>query len=215
MYWSELMGIKRLKISASISMLALGAALIAQAPASQAATGNIPLSQVLDISRPALDNNWNDFDVLTGAINFVLKAKPASSVKVLADGEVALTAFIPTDRAFRTLVKNLKGKFLFTEAKILEALATLGVDTIEKVLLYHVVLGDPINSTAALAASGASLTTAETEKFSVLVRGKRIYLLDIGVPKSTPKVILSGVDLNIGNKQIAHTIDAVLIPTLA
>jgi uncharacterized surface protein with fasciclin (FAS1) repeats len=209
------MGIKRLKISASITLLALGTALIAQAPASQAATGTIPLSQVLDISKPALDNNWNDFDILTGAINFVLKAKPTSAVKVLADGSVALTAFIPTDRAFRGLVKSLSGKIPNTEVKTLNALAALGADTIEKVLLYHVIVGEPIDSVAALASNGASLTTAETEKFSILLKGKRVYLLDIGIPTVTPKVILTAVDLNIGNKQIAHAIDAVLIPTLS
>lgn len=208
------MGKKRLRIASVLSVLALGTLAIAQVPTASAATGTIPLSQVLNISNPALDRNWNDFDILTGAINFVLKAKPTSAVKVLADGNVALTAFAPTDRAFRNLVKTLNGKFPYTEAATLGALAKLGAPTIEKVLLYHVIVGEPITSAMALISNGATLATAETETVTVKVLGKRIYLQDIGVPTITPKIIMSGVDLNLGNKQIAHAIDAVLVPTL-
>ena len=208
------MGTQRLKISAALSVLALSAAMVAQAPAAKAVNGTVPLSQVLDISNASLDKNWNDFDILVAAINFVLKAKPASSVKVLADGTVPLTAFAPTDRAFRNLVKSLKGKFPYNEANTVTALASLGADTIEKVLLYHVVLGDPIPSATALKSSGANLVTAETETVSLLLKGKRLYLLDIGLPKVTPKAVITGLDINLGNNQIAHTIDAVLVPTL-
>ena len=208
------MGNQRLKISAGLSILALSTAILAQAPAAKAVNGTVPLSQVLDISNPALDRNWNDFDILVAAINFVLKAKPTSSVKVLADGTVALTAFAPTDRAFRNLVKSLKGKFPYSEAQTVTTLASLGADTLEKVLLYHVVLGDPIPSATALKSSGANLVTAETEIVSVLLKGKRLYLVDIGLPKVTPKVIVTGLDINLGNNQIAHAIDAVLVPTL-
>jgi uncharacterized surface protein with fasciclin (FAS1) repeats len=208
------MGKKRLKVATVLSVLALGSITLVQAPSATAATGTIPLSQVLNIANPALDGNWNDFDILTGAINFVLKEKPTSAVKVLADGSVALTAFAPTDRAFRNLVKALNGKFPYTEAATLGALAKLGATTIEKVLLYHVIVGDPITSDIAITANGAALKMAQTESVTVKVLGKRIYLQDIGLPSITPKVIMSGVDLNLGNKQIAHAIDAVLIPTL-
>ena len=208
------MGNKRLKIWAGLSVFALSAAILAQAPAAKAVNGTIPLSQVLDISNASLDRDWNDFDILVAAINFVLKAKPTSSVKVLADGTVSLTAFAPTDRAFRNLVKSLKGKFPYNEAQTVAALTSLGANTIEKVLLYHVVLGDPIASATALKSSGANLTTAETETLSLLLKGKRLYLLDIGLPKVTPKVVVSGLDINLGNNQIAHAIDAVLVPTL-
>lgn len=37
------------------------------------------------------------------------------------------------------------------------------MDTVEKVLFYHVVLGAPILSGAAVAANGADLTTAEEQ----------------------------------------------------
>ena len=56
------------------------------------------------------DRNWNDFDIVDNAVTAVLTAKPGSAVGVLADGNVALTAFLPTDRAFRNLASDLTGK---------------------------------------------------------------------------------------------------------
>ena len=76
----------------------------------------------------------------------VLDAKPASPVAVLADGSTRLTAFLPTDRAFRRLVRDLTGTAPDTERAVFTAAATLGVDTIEQVLLYHVVPGQTLTS---------------------------------------------------------------------
>lgn len=45
--------------------------------------------------------------MLTAAVLAVLEAKPNSPVKVLTDGTVALTAFIPTDAAFQQLVREI------------------------------------------------------------------------------------------------------------
>jgi len=55
------------------------------------------------------DNNSGDFDfdIVTEAAKAVLAAKPSSAVKVLTDGTKPVTAFIPTDKAFRTLAWNL------------------------------------------------------------------------------------------------------------
>ena len=47
------------------------------------------------------DHNKRDFDVTTEAVLAVLAAKPTSPVGVLTKGKVALTAFVPTDRAMR------------------------------------------------------------------------------------------------------------------
>ena len=56
-----------------------------------------------------------DFDILDKAVHTVLAAKPRSAVAVLADGSVRLTAFLPTDRAFRGLVTDLTGHRRGTE----------------------------------------------------------------------------------------------------
>lgn len=200
---------KKKMVVAAVAATTLAAGLSVPASAN---TGTTSLATVLNVSAQAYDRNWNDFDILTAAINTVLAAKPNSAVKVLADGNTELTAFIPTDRAFRLLVLNMSGKVRSTEAGVAKDVVALGVDTVEAVLLYHVVLGAPILSSAALASGGASLTTAQTGKFIVNVAGNSIELVDRDTAINNPRVILTGVDINKGNKQVAHAIDRVLLP---
>ena len=75
---------------------------------------------------------------------------------MLADGNTALTAFMPTDRAFQRLVRSLTGSTPRTEKKTFAAVAGLGIDTVETVLLYHVVPGATVTYKQALKADGAS-----------------------------------------------------------
>lgn len=195
--------------SVSAAALALG---FAVTPAN-ADTGTRSLATVLDVSNQAFDRNWEDYDILTAAVGAVLAAKPDSAVKVLADGTTELTAFIPNDRAFRKLVLNLTGKARVLESTVTNDLVTLlGVDVIETVLLYHVVVGPQILSPGALAAGGATLTTAQTGTLLVNVVGTSIELVDKDTGINNARVILSQVDLNKDNKQIAHGIDRVLLP---
>lgn len=147
------------------------------------------------------DTNWNDFNIVTHAGFAVLKAKPHSAVGVLANGRVALTAFVPTDRAFQILVKNLTGKTYTTEAAVYAAVLKLGVPTVEKVLLYHVVPGATIPAASALKANGAHLKTALGLTFTVVVSScPRITLVDRDPYIVNPRVILSLTNINIGNK---------------
>lgn len=200
---------KKKMVVAAVAATALAAGISAPASAN---TGTTSLASVLNVSAQAYDRNWADFDILTAAINTVLAAKPNSAVKVLADGNTELTAFIPTDRAFRLLVLNLTGKVRNTERAVASDVVALGVDTVEAVLLYHVVVGPQVLSPAALAAGGTSLTTAQTGKLIVNVVGTSIELVDKDTAINNPRVILTGVDINKGNKQIAHAIDRVLLP---
>jgi uncharacterized surface protein with fasciclin (FAS1) repeats len=141
-----------------------------------------------------------------------LEAKPDSAVAVLADGDTALTAFIPTDRAFRKLVKDLTGKTLKTEANVFAAVAGLGIPLVEQVLLYHVVLGAPIDKATALGVpAGTALTTAEGKTIVVRV-STALILRDKATKNANPKVFLNRTDINAGNNQIAHAIDRVLLP---
>ncbi|CAB4842746.1 unannotated protein [freshwater metagenome] len=72
--------------------------------------------------------------------------------------------------------------------------------------------GAAILSETALKANGASLTTALAGKvIKVSVKGTKIDLGDYSKLRN-PKVLLSGVDINRGNKQVAHAIDFVLLP---
>jgi len=190
----------------------LGAAILA--PAAQAADGETSLATVLKVGQAKFDRDFADFDILTKAAETVLAAKPNSNVKLLADGSVALTVFAPTDKAFMNLASALTGKKVKTEAAAFKAVADLGVDTVEQVLLYHVVPGAPILSQDALKANGAKLQSAVTGKtIGVKVTSKpAINLRDYAPTLANPSVILSKVDINKGNKQVAHGIDGVLLP---
>jgi uncharacterized surface protein with fasciclin (FAS1) repeats len=188
-------------------------ATVTPAAAPAKALGSTPLATVLAPYASSYNTNWNDYNIVTHAVFAVLKAKPSSSVGVLAKGDVALTAFVPNDRAFQILVKQLTGKTVRTEAGVFAAVATLGIPMIEKVLLYHVVPGATITAAKALKANGASLKTALGARIHVAVyRGPVISLWDKAHHLRNPRVILSQTNINVGNKQIAHGIDRVLLP---
>ena len=205
---------KKAKLSAYALVLTVSAGAFIGLPQAQAATsGTNSLATVLT-AKNSFDNNSKNYDIVTAAILAVLKAKPDSPVKVLTDGTVALTAFIPNDGAFKSLVTTLTKKRPKTEADAFATVAGLGIDTVEQILEYHVVPGTAIDSAAALKANGAVLNTALTGKtVKVSVRGTNIKLLAFNTKLRTPMVILSQVDINKGNLQIAHGIDAVLMPT--
>ena len=199
------------------SALALGA-LSATAPAAsaQAAPGEDSLAGLLTSDGNKFDKNKNDFDIVTEAALAVVAAKPGTPVALLADGTTRLTVFAPTDQAFRLLVKDLTGQKIKSEKKIFESLVALaGVDTIETVLLYHVVPGKTLTSSKVLKADGAKLMTAAGKTVKVDIKQKpslSITLKDKDKNDQDPKVVLKALDLNKGNKQIAHGIDRVLRP---
>ena len=199
-------------VTASLA-LAAGAGLASAGPSS-AAQGNRSLAKVLTSDGNTFDHK-NDFDIVTQAVLTVLKAKPSSPVSVLTKGNTRVTAFVPTDSAFRTLVFDLTGKWYTSERKVFNAVASLGIDTVETVLLYHVIPGATINSTKALAANGKDLTTAQGGTFTVdvlnPVRGV-IRLQDQDPNDVDPMTIPALLNINKGNKQIAHGISYVLRP---
>jgi uncharacterized surface protein with fasciclin (FAS1) repeats len=203
--------------------LGLGAALAASAlaglttstsataaPAAKA-PGTTSLATVLDADGNKFDRNHGDFDIVDRAVRTVLAAKPDSDVGVLADGTTRVTAFIPTDRAFLRLVGDLTGNTPESEKAAFQAVAGFPVDTIEGVLLYHVVVGDTITAKEASQADGVELTMASGGTVTVHV-GDRIRLEDADTNDRDPRVIAKLVNINKGNKQIAHGIDRVLRP---
>ncbi|MGK5440349.1 fasciclin domain-containing protein [Micromonospora sp. URMC 105] len=205
----------RLAVGTMATVLATAAVAV---PAAQAATkqpGTRSLAEVLTKDTSGFDHNPRDFDVLTAAVLAVLEAKPNSPVKVLADGTVALTAFVPTDAAFRELVRDITHAHrLPSEKAAFTAVAGLGIDTVENVLLYHVVPGATIDRRAALKADGAELTTAlgATVEVDVLRwwHFRQVRLIDADTSDRDARVV--AYDINKGNRQIAHAVDRVLRP---
>ncbi|MBD3783463.1 MAG: fasciclin domain-containing protein [Micrococcales bacterium] len=201
----------------------LGATALTAAPASAhgshgttAPTGTRSLAAVLTADGNRFDRNWYDYDIVTEAVLAVLAAKPDSPVKVLTDGSVPLTAFIPNDRAFQVLAADLTKRWPRTEEQTFSALVdAVGVDAIEQVLLYHVVPGATITKRDAVRANGAVLTTAQGGTVTVAVRSRWIPLVqlkDADRNDVDPFVNPRAFDINKGNKQVAHGIVLVLRP---
>jgi uncharacterized surface protein with fasciclin (FAS1) repeats len=198
----------------------LGLAAIAAVPAATADTTGAPLgtkslASVLLADGNQWDTNWYDYDIVTEAVLAVLGAKPNSPVNVLTDGTVPVTAFLPNDRAFQVLVRDLAGTTPRTEQATFQAVAGLGIDTVEAVLLYHVVPGATITRKAAVNANGAVLTTASGGTFKVRVYDRYLPIIELRDQDPNdvnPFLNPRALDINKGNRQIAHGIVFVLRP---
>ena len=207
------MQVRRL-VAAGAAVLLSGTVAVTTAGPAQAdssSLGTRSLAKVLAKDGSGFDHNWRDYDIVDNAVGAVLAAKPGSAVGVLADGKTPVTAFLPDDRAFRILVTDLTGKKPRTEKQTFQAVAALGIDTVETVLLYHVVPGTRINYRQALKADCVRLTMASGGIVRVDVRkGNRIKLLDADRNDANPRIVRKNI--NKGNRQIAHGINRVLRP---
>jgi len=206
-------------LTAAIAGIAVAAAALSTLPTASAATapktGDTSLAEVLLSDGNTFDHHKYDYDILTEAVLAVLAAKPDSAVGVLTDGSVPLTAFLPTDKAFKRTVKELTGVWPKSERRTFSIVASLGIDTVEAVLLYHVVPGVTIDSATALASDGAALPTAAGPSITVDVFDKpngatAIRLLDGARPY--PYLVLNRLHINAGNAQIGHRITRLLLP---
>ena len=206
---------RRLAAATAAAAAALSLALASPASAATAPSGTKSLAAVLTADGDQFDRNWYDYDIVTEAVLAVLKAKPSSPVGILADGTKPLTAFIPNDRAFQVLVADLTHQWLPSEKAVFGAVAGLGIDTVETVLLYHVVPGATITKAMAVKSNGAQLTTALGSTIGVRVFDARypiVMLKDQDPNDINPFLNPRALDINKGNKQIAHGINAVLLP---
>jgi uncharacterized surface protein with fasciclin (FAS1) repeats len=202
-------------VAGTLGVAAAATAAPASAEAKAAGHGHRSLAKVLAADGNRFDHNWSDFDIVDKAAHAVLAAKPHSPVGVLAKGKVRLTAFLPTDRAFRALVTDLTGKQKATERGVFRTIAkSFDADTIESVLLYHVVPGATITSKQAAKADGAKLDTALSgAKLTVNVTAKgAIRLQDLDPDDTNARVLPRLADINKGNRQVAHGINRVLRP---
>ena len=192
--------------------LGLTAALALPAVTPAAAATKPTLAQILlsDTRRDAkngFDSNPNDFDIVTQAVLLFPDLTAAAS-----NPSANLTVFLPTDFAFRQLVRDLTGKTVYKESEIFKVVASLGVDTVKAVLMYHIISGARIDYATALKSDGASLTTLGGGTITVDVQGrvfKRVVLVDKDPDLRDPKVIAANIRASNG---IAHVIDRVLLP---
>jgi uncharacterized surface protein with fasciclin (FAS1) repeats len=216
---------RRRRAAGLVAAAAVGLASVATAPTATAGTngtdaerqapGNRSLARVLAADGTSFDKKARDFDIVEAAVVAVLEAKPDSPVGLLTKGRQRLTAFIPTDAAFRTLAADLTGQSYHRERRVFNELAAAaGIDTIEAVLLYHVVPGRTLGSGKVVDAAEerAELTMASGGTVRVKLNRGKVVLVDADTDDRNPRAIGRLLDINKGNKQIAHGIDRVLRP---
>lgn len=176
-----------------------------------AATAKPTLAQILlsdsKRDRNGFDHNPNDFDIVTQAVLLFPDLTAAAS-----DPKANLTVFLPTDYAFRILVKQLTGKTVWAEKDVFAAVASLGTDTVKAVLMYHIVGGARIDYRTAAKSDGAELTTLQGGTITVDVSGRylqKLVLIDKDPDFQDPRVIFPNIRAVNG---IAHGINRVLLP---
>ncbi len=203
--------LRRTAAVGSVAALAVTGTLAFSGPASADET-DTSLAEVLAADGNTFDKNQRDFDVLDRAVRVVLAAKPESPVAMLADGTQTLTAFAPTDLAFRRLARDIvEPSAGQNERKAFKALAgAVDVDTLETVLLYHVVAGQKLDSEAVVAADDQAVETAQGGSVTVRVDGQKITLEDADASDADPRV--TAVDINVQANQVGHAINRVLRP---
>jgi uncharacterized surface protein with fasciclin (FAS1) repeats len=192
---------------------AVAAALVAPvaiADASSAATRptlvGLLLADAKGDNAAGFDHRAHDFDIVTEALKLFPDLVAAAN-----DPSSNLTVFLPTDAAFRSLVKSLTGSAPRAEKDVFAAVAGLGVDTVKAVLTYHI-LPTAVDYKTALKSDGAVLTTLNGATLTVDVkRGytRTVTLVDNDPDLRNPKVIVPNLRASNG---IAHAIDRVLLP---
>lgn len=218
-----------MNIRKTVSLALVGAALVTATavPAVSAATPiDGPAGSVLDVLEAdgtAFDANWYDFDIVEAAARAVVDAKGAgnTTVAALANPDAALTVFAPNDRAFQVLARDLTGKWYGTEAGVVNgivgALGADAIDTLETVLLYHVLKPElgKVSFATAKSLSGSEVPTALGPTIKLRYYGwiNTLVLVDKDPTDANPWVVNSKRNIETSNgKSIIHGIALVLRP---
>lgn len=183
----------------------------AQAPGpSDLTLADVLLADSAGDDAEGFDHDWHDYDIVTQAVLLFPDLVAAAS-----NPDADLTVFLPTDRAFRKLVKDVTGAPPKTEAETFAAVASLGVDTVESVLLYHIVPAR-ISYRDALASNGATIPTLlDGSTLGVTARGTAwfgtVRLVDADTDDRDARVRQPNIGGELANGY-GHGIDRVLRP---
>lgn len=199
-------------VTATLAAGALAAPSSATASSADAAerVGKRSLAKVLATDGNQFDENWNDFDILDRAIHDTLDANPDSDVAIVRKGRKRLTAFLPTDRAFRRLVAQFQDP-PDTEEEVYAVLAGFGPELIESVLLYHLVPGETLTFKRLKRMDGDRLRTAQGQRIRIKVNRSRVVLVDKDPDLKNPRIIRALKNVNRGNRQIGQPINGALL----
>ena len=174
-------------------------------PSSTVAPAPTTIAGLLAPFATGFDRDNNDFNV---AAHLVLQYPQL--VKAAASPGT-LTVFLPTDYAFRRLVREVTGKVVVNETKLLDAVTRLPGLRFEDLIRYHVVKGARITYAIARTSDGAFLTTAVGAKVRVSAPkgSNRVTIVDLAPKRRDPRVVRSDWQATNG---VIHVIDAVLLP---
>ncbi|WP_096087439.1 fasciclin domain-containing protein [Agaribacterium haliotis] len=129
-----------------------------------------------------------------GSFTTLIAALEATGLDaVLDDDSRDFTVFAPTDAAFELLGSNTINALL------------ADTETLSDILLYHVIADAEVDSAAALASAGSTVTMANTDALALSYVDSVLYV-------NTAMVTLVDVEADNG---VIHVIDAVLMPPAA
>ncbi len=216
------MSVRRTTIATLAGLTAAGSLLCAPAavaaPESEVSEVSVDaaptsLADVLAADGQSFDDHHSDFDILDAAVTAVLDAKPDSPLAVLADGSTPLTAFLPEDNGFQALAYEIQGPGEYPESEqaAFDIVATLGVDAIERVLLFHVIPGQTLTyRNLASSRQGRVLVTGlDGQTVTITVFGKINGSLGTAIVNDGTDYYgqaLNQRNINRGNPQVAHSI---------
>lgn len=196
--------------------LAVGLATAVFAPSVASADNGTPvtpatpptLAGMLAPYATTFDNDNNNFNV---GVHLLLQFP---QIVKAAASPGSYTVFLPTDYAFRRLVKDLTGTVVVNEAKLVEAVKGLRALKFTDVVRYHVLVGNRLDYATALRSNGVSLTTSQGGVVKVFVpKGtRRVVLVDKAPNRRDARVVNTGL---VASNGIVHVIDRVLLPAQA
>jgi uncharacterized surface protein with fasciclin (FAS1) repeats len=199
---------RRLGLAAAITTAALAPSVASAGnttPATPPAPAPATLAGMLAPYATSFDTDNNNFNV---GVHLLLQF-PQIVRAAASPGNY--TVFLPTDYAFRRLVKDLTGTVVANEAKLVEAVKGLRGLKFADVVRYHVLVGNRLDYATALRSNGASLTTSQGGIVKVFVpKGtRRVVLVDNAPNRRDARVVNTGL---IASNGIVHVIDRVLLP---
>ncbi|QNN54098.1 fasciclin domain-containing protein [Nocardioides mesophilus] len=210
--------------SVATALLVGGTTLVATTGTAQAAPdqqqlGTRSLADVLAADGHGFDKNPRDFDVFDAILARILAARPDSRLAILTQGERRVTAFLPTDGAFRRFGVAVTDHRIASERRLAAALWDSAggtrrerVELTSKFLLFHVVRGQTLTRAQLRAAAPTELTPMPGGVIRVRIRDGQLFVLDREPASPPARTIPALRNINEGNRQIAHGIDQVMSP---
>lgn len=181
-------------------------------------------STFVDFVAEQAEKRRGNFNIIGNVVLALAGSSDLDADDLAALGSAEITAFLPTDLAFRRLAADLQGKpwWMVREREVIPYLASqLGLPTIAEVVKYHVYAGGQVDYRTALSldenrrrGTNVSIEMYNGGELGIDRRGRSIQLNDAGTAgfgSTDPWVNrhLRNID---GGNALVHGITEVLLP---